>query len=177
MRHTSVPAVMGIVLAFVTGVPAVAIGSSATAGTTALSTGVWAVTPVATATSSNSGTAIAISSLSTKKNSYFWVRNFGTFDTTAFTVSQVVAPTGRSPSVEIRTCSGVWDTTRDTCSGVITTVLTTADGQSGSALVHLPLAINASVQLAAYPTKNGMATTVSTSVDRTAIRPRTVSNG
>ena len=162
---------MGIVLAFVTGVPAVAIGSSATAGTTALSTGVWAVTPVATATSSNSGTAIAISSLSTKKNSYFWVRNFGTFDVTAFTVSQVVAPTGRSPSVEIRTCSGVWDTTRDTCSGVITTVLATADGQSGSALVQIPLAVGAAVELAAYPTKNGMATTISTSVDRAAIRP------
>lgn len=168
---------MGMVLAFMTVVPAVALGSSATAGTTALSTGVWAVTPVATPTSSNSGTAIAINSLSTKKNSYFWVRNFGTFDVTAFTVSQVVAPTGRSPSVEIRTCSGVWDTTRDTCSGVIATVLTTSDGATGTATVPIALLVGEAVQLAAYPTKNGMATAVSASVDRTAIRPRTVSHG
>ena len=157
--------------------PAVALGSSATAGSTAISTGRWAVTPVATATSANTATAFLINSLSTKKNSYFWVRNFGTYAVSGFTVTQVVSPTGRSPSVEIRACSGVWDIVRDTCTGTITTLLATSDGASGSVFVALPLTVGAAVQLAAYPTKNGMSTAVSTSVDRAAIRSPIVGHG
>ena len=98
------------------------------------------------------------------------MRNVGTFATTGFIISQVVSPTGRSPSVEIRSCSGVWDVVKDTCTGVITTLLTTSDGASGAATVPIPLLVGEAVQLAAYPTKNGMTTAVSASVDRTAIR-------
>ena len=73
--------------------------------------------------------------------------------------------------MEIRSCSGVWDTIKDTCSGTITTWLSTGDGLTGSAVLPIPLAVGAAVELAAYPTKNGMTTTVSAAVDRTAIRP------
>lgn len=177
MRHTTLNVIAAMVLAMQSGLPAVALGSSATAGTTTLSTGRWAVTPGATSTSSTTGAAFLINSLSTKKNSYFWVRNVGTFATSNFIVSQVVSPTGRSPSVEIRSCSGIWDTTRDTCTGVITTLLTTSDGASSAATVPIPLLVGEAVQLAAYPTKNGMTTAVSASVDRTAIRPPLSSHG
>ena len=133
--------------------------------------------PVATSTSTSTGSAFLINSLSTKKNSYFWVRNVGTFATTGFIISQVVSPTGRSPSVEIRSCSGVWDVVKDTCTGVVTTLLTTSDGASSAATVPIPLLVGEAVQLAAYPTKNGMTTAVSASVDRTAIRAPVTTHG
>lgn len=151
--------------------PAVALDSGVTAGTTVLATGSWAVTPVLTQTSPNSGTALAVNSLSTKKNSYFWVRNVGTFDVQSFTIAQAVSATGRSPSVEIRACTGSWDVTRDTCSGTILVLLSTPDGQSNSAVVAIGLAVGAAIELAAYPTKNGMATAISASVQRSSIRP------
>lgn len=153
--------------------PAVAISSGATAGTTSLSTGTWAVAPVLTSTSSNSFSSLLINSLSTKKNSYFWVRNFGSFAVQSFTISQTVTQTGRSPTVEIRSCDGVWDTTKDTCSGTITTLLSTGDGLSGSAQVPIALTVGAAVELAAYPTKNGMQTTISASVSRSSLRGAT----
>lgn len=177
MPRPTIAVLTTAVLALVTqsGVPAVALGSSATAGITAISTGTWAVTPLASASALNTGTALVINSLNTRKNSYFWVRNFGTYAVNAFAVGQVVAQTGRSPSVEIRACSGVWDVTRDTCSGVITTLLSTGDGQSGSVTAQISIPSGEAIQLAAFPTRNGMSTSVSTSVDRSAIRPPQVS--
>ena len=156
--------------------PAVALNGSATAGTTRLATGTWLVTPVLTATSANSQAALSINSLSTKKNSYFWIRNFGSFDLQHFTVGQTVSPTGRSSTVEIRRCDGTWDTAKDTCSGTISTLLTTNDGQSGSVVVPIPIPVGAAVQLAAYPTKNGMATAISAYADRSAVRAARTSN-
>lgn len=156
--------------------PAAALMGSATAGTTRLSTGTWLVTPVLTATSANSQTALSINSLSTKKNSYFWIRNFGSFDLQHFTVGQTVSPTGRSPSVEIRSCSGAWDVTKDTCSGTITTLLATNDGQANSVVIAIPLPVGAAIQLAAYPTKNGMATSISAYAERSGVRAARTSN-
>ena len=156
--------------------PAVALTGRATAGTTTLSTGTWAAAPVTTATSPNSQTALYINSLNKKNNTYFWVRNFGSFAIQSFTLAQSVAATGQSPTVEIQWCSGVWDTTRDTCSGTITVLLSTGDGLTSSALVALPIAVGSSIELAAHPTKNGMATTISTSVARTSIRGARTSN-
>lgn len=150
--------------------PAVALSGSATAGTTTIGTGSWLATPVLTATSANSQTALAINSLNKKNNTYFWVRNFGTFALQSFTIAQSVAATGQSPTVEIQYCSGVWDPTKDTCSGTISVLLSTGDGLSGSATVALPIAVGSSIELAAHPTKNGMATTISTIVSRANIR-------
>ena len=158
-------------------VSAVAVESRATAGTTTLVTGRWSVAPVPTSISPNPGTGLLVNSLSTKKNSYFWVRNYGTYDLTSFTIGQNVSATGRSPTVEIRACTGAWDTTRDTCSGTIVVLLSTPDGQAGAALVPMPLAVGAGVELAAYPTKNGMTTTISASVDRTSIRAALIRSG
>ena len=158
-------------------VSAVAVEGRATAGTTTLATGRWAVAPVLTSTSANPGIGLLVNSLSTKKNSYFWVRNYGTFDVTSFTIGQSVSATGRSPTVEIRACTGIWDTTKDTCSGTIVPLLSTPDGQANAASVAIPLLVGAAVELAAYPTKNGMTTTISASVDRTSIRAALIHHG
>lgn len=156
---------------------AVAVESRVTAGTTSLGTGRWAVAPVLSSTAANPGTGLLVNSLSTKKNSYFWVRNYGSYDITSFTIGQNVSATGRSPTVEIRACTGVWDITKDTCSGTIVVLLSTPDGQANAASVPIPLAVGAAVELAAYPTKNGMTTTISASVDRTSIRAPLIHHG
>lgn len=135
-----------------------------------LGTGTWMVTPVLTSTSVNTKTSLYINSLNKKNNTYFWVRNFGTFSLQSFTISQVVAATGQSPTVEIQQCSGIWDVTKDTCSGAITVLLSTGDGLSGSASVSLPIPVGGAVEFAAHPTRNGMATTISASVSRLGIR-------
>lgn len=157
-------------------VPPIALTSSAIAGTTTLGTGSWAVTPVLTATSANTLAPLSINSLNKKNNTYFWVRNFGTFDLQSFTIAQTVSPTGQSPTVEIQYCNGVWDVTKDTCSGTITVLLSTGDGLSGSASVALPIAVGGAVELAAHPTKNGMATTISSSVSRSSVRAARTNN-
>lgn len=156
--------------------PAVALNSRATAGTTSIGTGSWLATPVLTATSTNTQAALYINSLNKKNNTYFWVRNFGTLALQSFTISQVVAATGQSPTVEIHYCSGTWDPTKDTCSGTITVLLSTGDGLTSSAPVALPIPVGGSLELAAHPTKNGMATTISTSVGRSNIRVARTSN-
>lgn len=178
-RSTTRNAVRGAaaLAAFVLSItPAVALNSRATAGTTTLGTGTWMATPVLTATSANTQTSLYINSLNKKNNTYFWVRNFGTFALQSFTISQAVAATGQSPTVEIQYCSGTWDPTKDTCSGTITVLLSTADGLTSSAPVALPIPVGGSVELAAHPTKNGMATTISTSVSRANIRVASTSN-
>ena len=150
--------------------PAVALNSSATAGTTTLGSGTWLATPVLTATSTNTQTSLSINSLNKKNNTYFWVRNYGTFALQSFTIAQVVAPTGQSPTVEIHYCSGTWDVMKDLCSGTLTVLLSTGDGLSGSALVPIAIPVGGSIELAAHPTKNGMATTISANVSRANIR-------
>ena len=130
----------------------------------------WLATPVLTATSTNTQTSLSINSLNKKNNTYFWVRNYGTFALQSFTIAQVVAPTGQSPTVEIHYCSGTWDVMKDLCSGTLTVLLSTGDGLSGSALVPIAIPVGGSIELAAHPTKNGMATTISASVSRANIR-------
>ena len=158
-------------------VPVVAMDSRATAGTTFVRSGRWLVAPVLNETSPNPGAGLLINSLSTKKNSYFWARNFGNVAVQSFTIAQTVAITGRSPSVEIRACTGTWDVVRDTCSGTIVVLLSTADGQTNSAVAAIPLPVGGAVQLAAYPTKNGMTTTISASVNRSSVRASRILHG
>lgn len=117
---------------------------------------------------------------SASSGQYFNILNVGTVDLISLSILQTVTTTNGN-SITLQSCSTAWDEVANTCSGVITTIMTTIGSGIGANSPQTtnwvtPIAAGASIRLRMISTESGKTTTISVWVTNSDIRSTTNTN-
>ena len=105
---------------------------------------------------------------------YFNIINTGTIDLISINIQQTVNTTA-GKAIDIQTCGATWDELSDTCSGTITTIMTTIGSGAGANSPQtvawtITIAAGGSIRVRALSTELGKTSTVSVWVTNANIR-------
>lgn len=150
-----------------------------------ISSGSWAVVPVATNTSTGPLANYVMNGIardtSTTKGTYFSIRNLGASQAISMSITQTTSGTGNY-TVPLQYCTGTWTETTGACSGTVNTIMTNTNASSLTQTFTFTLAANASLRARVSYVKTGASSltvnsTISINVTRSNVRIATTTNG